>query len=196
MGTPCFIARPTDPTTTGSRFSGIYCAYDGYPDHQLPLLLGALCYRFAGDLNALRRHLIDATHDWQGLGMDLLQGAPDAVLDTIDPQAERFPSMPLTDVYTLSGEPAEPIPVTEHPDYGDLQWGYVLHDQGIEVIPLAWYDRGPLVAWSTPPLARIQRAPALWAPDQRPPVQLPRAPLTLVPPVGPAPLSSRPRAIR
>ncbi|KUH38570.1 MULTISPECIES: hypothetical protein [Streptomyces] len=195
MGTPSFVARPTDPAT-GSRFRGVYCLFDGYPDHQLPLLLGALRYRFAGDLDALRRHLLDAPHDWQGLGVDLLEGAPDHVLKQLDPHAERFPSMPLTDVFTPSGEPAEPIPITERSTGGDLEWGYILHDQGIEVIALPWYDRGPLVSWSTSPLARIHSAPLLWAPDKPAPVQAPRTGLTLVKPPGPAPASPARRPTR
>ncbi|MEV4943604.1 hypothetical protein [Streptomyces zaomyceticus] len=195
MSTRSFIARPTDPST-GSRYAGRYCHFDGYPENQLPLLLGALQHRFAGDLEALRRHLVDAPHDWSGLGMDLLEGAPEHVLNQIDPHAERFPSRPLDDIVTLSGEPAEPITITQA-NAGGLEWGYVLHDHGIEVIALTWDDRGgPIVSWDRSPLARFQGTPSLWGRDQPVPVRPARPALKAVPPVSPLPAPAKTRVTR
>ncbi|MEK8146223.1 hypothetical protein NKH18_48305 [Streptomyces sp. M10(2022)] len=66
------------PTSTG--YAGMYVHFDGYPDSKLPLLLAAFRYRFAGDLEAMARHLIDEVHiGWEELGTDLLDGAPDAL---------------------------------------------------------------------------------------------------------------------
>ncbi|MFJ5045493.1 hypothetical protein ACIQH7_09985 [Streptomyces anulatus] len=55
------------PTSTG--YAGMYVHFDGYPDSKLPLLLAAHQNRFAGDLEAMARHLIDEVHvGWERLG--------------------------------------------------------------------------------------------------------------------------------
>ena len=195
MSTRSFIARPTDPST-GSRYAGRYCHFDGYPENQLPLLLGGLQYRFAGDLEALRRHLVDAPHDWSGLGMDLLEGAPEHVLNQIDPHAERFPSRPLDDLVTPSGDPAEPVTITQANADG-LDWGYVLHDHGIEVIAHPYRDReGLVVRWDTSPLTRFQGTPSLWSRDRPVPVRPSRPSLKVATPVSPLSAPAKPRVTR
>ncbi|MGW6577631.1 hypothetical protein ACWGAN_36430 [Streptomyces sp. NPDC054945] len=192
ISTRSFIARPA-----GTGYEGIYCHYDGYPDHQLPLLLGAARYRFGGDLDALRRRLIDGPHDWKQLGMDLLDGAPDNVRERLDPHGDRGPSAPFDNVFNVDGTPAKPIPVTDaNADAMGLEWGYVLHDHGIEVIALTWYDIGPIVPWDTDPLSRISGTPSLWDPTRPAPIQAPAAPLKITKPVAPAPAPARSRITR
>lgn len=55
-----------------------------------------------------------------------------------------------------------------------LNRGYVLHPQGIEVIALRAYDRGPVVAWDTDPRGVIGADPGAWHPDSRAPIVPPR----------------------
>ncbi|WP_327690720.1 hypothetical protein OG870_05980 [Streptomyces sp. NBC_00461] len=55
-----------------------------------------------------------------------------------------------------------------------LNWGYVLHPHGIEVIGLLAYDRGPVVEWDTDPRSRIVADPGAWNPDSPAPVVPPR----------------------
>ncbi|WP_240678038.1 hypothetical protein [Streptomyces griseoviridis] len=72
LSTRAVIARPT---ATG--YAGMYVHFDGYPSHHLPLLLATYQHRFAGDVEAMARHLIDEVHHgWEELGTDLLDGAP------------------------------------------------------------------------------------------------------------------------
>ncbi|MEU9939081.1 hypothetical protein [Streptomyces lavendulae] len=143
----------------------------------------------------MRQHLVDAPHDWKGLGMDLLQGAPDHVLDHFGPDGSRFASAYLDNVVNIDGTPAEPIPITEDNSEG-LEWGYVLHDQGTEVIALTWYNRGPTVSWGTDPLARVSGTPSLWAPDRPAPVQSRPTPLKITKPAAPPPATARPQVTR
>ncbi|MFD4257645.1 hypothetical protein ACFWR9_08435 [Streptomyces sp. NPDC058534] len=54
-----------------------------------------------------------------------------------------------------------------------MSWGYVLHPQGIEVIALQAYSRGPVVAWDTDPRSRIVAHPGAWHPDSQAPIVAP-----------------------
>ncbi|MFD0373718.1 hypothetical protein [Streptomyces sp. NPDC127112] len=192
ISTRSFIARPT-----GTGYEGIYCHYDGYPDHQLPLLLGAARYRFGGDLDALRRHLIDGPHDWRQLGVDLLDRAPDNVRERLDPHGDLGPSAPFDNVFNVDGTPAKSIPITDaNADAMGLEWGYVLHDHGIEVIALTWYDVGPIVPWDTDPLSRISGTPSLWESNRPAPIQAPATLLKIAKPVAPVPAPARSRITR
>ncbi|MFG2683574.1 hypothetical protein [Streptomyces sp. NPDC048392] len=151
----------------------MYVHFDGYPDSKLPLLLAAFRYRFAGDLEAMARHLIDKVHiGWEELGTDLLDGAPDALRRSLT-GGDEFPSRQLTNVYSTDGTPAERELITQD-GTGDLEWAYVLHETGIEVIGLLAYDRGPVVGWDTDPRSRIRTDPGAWNPDSQAPVVPPR----------------------
>jgi hypothetical protein len=56
--------------------------------------------------------------------------------------------------------------VTERSPRFGAEWGYVLHDHGIEVIALAEQERGPIVAWTTHPHTRFSDFPVLWVRDR------------------------------
>lgn len=120
----------------------MYIHFDGYPDSKLPLLLAAYQHRFAGDVEAMARHLIDEVHHgWEELGTDLLDGAP-ATLRRSLTGGEEYPSRQLTNVYNTDGTPAERELITQD-GTEDLEWAYVLHESGIEVIGLLAYDPDP-----------------------------------------------------
>ncbi|MCZ4515378.1 hypothetical protein O3Q52_46155 [Streptomyces sp. ActVer] len=163
MSTRSVIARPT---VTG--YAGTYVHWDGYPSHHLPLLLTAHQHRFAGDTEALAAYLIeDAPEGWSSLGTDLLDQAPDALRDRLaagrDRPGNRYPARPTV----------PPLIYTER-TASRLNWGYVLHPHGIEVIGLLAYDRGPVVEWDTDPRSRIVADPGAWNPDSPEPVVPPR----------------------
>lgn len=44
-----------------------------------------------------------------------------------------------------------------------MQWGYVLHQEGVEVISLLHADIGPLVSWSVDPRTAFNDHPAAWS---------------------------------
>lgn len=48
-------------------------------------------------------------------------------------------------------------------DDQDLQWGYVLHPQGIEVISLLHEDIGPVIGWDTDPRTAFTDHPGAWS---------------------------------
>lgn len=182
LATRSFIARPTE---TG--FTGIYVHWDGYPSHQLPLLLAAYQHRFAGDIDALCKHLIDdVAVGWSVLGTDLLDGTPPALRtelagDTNDPSDE------LDGLVRADGSPPKRISVDER-SAGRLNWGYVLHPHGIEVISLYEERRGPLVGWETDPRTRFSDQPRLWSPARpRPATTPPRTTQPSSAPAKPAP---------
>lgn len=100
------------------------------------------------------------------------------MVEQLDPYGTRF-FPPRAVAYRR--KPTASDLITENSTSHDLEWGYILHDQGIEVISLNWDDRGgPLVGWETSPLARIRSIPSLWGRDQPPPVQDP-APRVVLP---------------
>ncbi|MEU9068995.1 hypothetical protein AB0D60_19175 [Streptomyces sp. NPDC048306] len=168
----------------------MYVHFDGYPDSKLPLLLAAYQYRFAGDLEAMARHLIDdVEHGWDELGTDLLDGAPEALRRSLA-GGDEWPSRQMTDVIVIGADDtAERLLVTQD-GTDELEWAYVLHPHGIEVIALQAYDRGPVVAWDTDPRSRINANPDAWPPDSRPPVisfRTARRPSTAASPATPTP---------
>ncbi|MFF8022171.1 hypothetical protein ACFZDJ_13805 [Streptomyces sp. NPDC007896] len=151
----------------------MYVHFDGYPDSKLPLLLAAYQHRFTGDLEAMARHLIDEVrHGWEELGTDLLDGAPAALRRSLT-RGQECPSLQLTNVYNTDGSPAERELITQD-GTDDLDWAYILHERGIEVIALRAYDRGPVVAWDTDPRGVIGADPGAWHPDSRAPIVPPR----------------------
>ncbi|CAB72375.1 MULTISPECIES: hypothetical protein [Streptomyces] len=167
-----FIARPT----TGTGYCGIHVQLDGVPSHHLPLLLAAYQYRFGRDVEAMARHLIDdVTVGWDELGTDLLDGAPPALVTTLT-GGEHWPSRTLDRLVTPDGSPPMRMTVTDATaDAQDLQWGYVLHAEGIEVISILHADNGPLVDWAIDPRTAFNDHPAAWSPGPVPPRRGPRA---------------------
>lgn len=170
--------------------------FDGVPSHHLPLLLAAFQWRFARDLHTLKRHLIDdVAIGWERLSTDLLDGAPHSVIQTLA-DGEHRPSRTL-DVITPGGSPPARMTVTEATaDALDMEWGYILHPYGIEVISLLHEDIGPLVDWNTDPRSVFNDDPALWHTSALPPITAPTPP---TPPANTATAvanSARPRPTR
>ncbi|MGI5457539.1 hypothetical protein ACQEWB_31105 [Streptomyces sp. CA-249302] len=168
LSTRSVIARPT-----ADGYAGMYVHFDGYPDNKLPLLLAAYQHRFAGDLEAMARHLIDdVEHGWDELGTDLLEGAP-ATLRRSLTGGDEYPSRQITDVINADASPAKRELITQD-GTDELEWAYVLHPHGIEVIALQTYDRGPVVAWDTDPCSQVTTNPSAWHPDTSAPIVAPR----------------------
>ncbi|WP_405889824.1 hypothetical protein OG427_07190 [Streptomyces sp. NBC_00133] len=194
LSTRSCIARPTE---TG--FTGVYVHWDGYPTHHLPLLLGAYQHKFAGDIEAMSRHLVDNVPvGWSGLRTDLLDGAPHPLHGDLvghDPH----PSWQLDDIITADGSPPQRMTVSERSTQ-ELEWAYVLHPHGLEVIALGEYTRGPVVDWSTDPRTRFLDSPQLWAPTGPvPAIAPPRAtqlPTTPAQPAASPASAARPSARR
>ncbi|WP_395297312.1 hypothetical protein ACF9IK_30665 [Kitasatospora hibisci] len=169
LSTRSVIARPTD----SGGYTGIYCHYDGYPSHQLPLLLTAYQHRFSGDVEAMAGHLIDApVIGWSVLGNDLLDGAPERLRTALAAWDDPSKQLDARGIITPDGSPPAKDIVT-HDDTGWLDWGYVLHPHGIEVINLYAYERGPVVPWDTDPGSRFSDEAHLWSRDGRLPLQPP-----------------------
>ncbi|WP_043267087.1 hypothetical protein [Streptomyces sp. CT34] len=161
----------------------MYVHFDGYPSTQLPLLLAAYQYRFGKNVEAMSRHLIDTVdYGWSGLGTDLLDGASDDLRQALTGGRE-FPSRKYSNVFNTNGAPAERDVITPA-NCGGLDWGYVLHRQGIEVIALPEEDRGPVVDWNTDPRSRFSDSYALWRPGRPIPATVP--PRTTAPAATPA----------
>jgi hypothetical protein len=146
------------------------------PSHHLPLLLAAFQWRFARDLHAMKRHLIDdVAVGWDKLGADLLDGAPHPVVQALT-GGEHRPSRTL-DVITLDGSPPVRMTVTAATaDALDMRWGYILHPYGIEVISLLHQDIGPVVDWNTDPRSAFSDDPTRWHTSALPPVTAPTPP--------------------
>ncbi|MGQ4383575.1 hypothetical protein [Streptomyces sp. SAS_270] len=79
----------------------------------------------------------------------------------------------MTNVINADGSPAERELITQD-GTDELEWAYVLHPHGIEVIALHAYDRGPVVAWDTDPRSRVTANPSAWHPDTPAPIVAPR----------------------
>ncbi|MCC3779455.1 hypothetical protein K6I33_005102 [Streptomyces sp. UNOB3_S3] len=160
----------------------MYVHWDGYPSHQLPLLLAAYQHRFASDLEAMSRHLIDNVPvGWSTLGTDLLDEAPEALRHALT-GGESHPSSQLANLITPDGSLPRRMTVTEGSTSG-LDWGYILRPHGIEVIN-RHEDRGPVVGWKTDPRARFSDSYARWTPDGPVPATAP--PRAVQPPATPA----------
>ncbi|AKH83926.1 hypothetical protein AA958_18945 [Streptomyces sp. CNQ-509] len=191
MATRSFIARPTD---TG--YAGVYVHYDGYPSARLPLLLTSCRYRFHGDVEALAGYLIDdlpdSAYGWVELGAGLLRGAPEELRHALTGGVE-YPSRTLDNVIDTGGAPAAGRLVTPSTT-GGLDWGYVLHPHGIEVINLHTEDRhrGPIVDWRTDPRTAFSDFHRLWKPGRPPAVRTrPASPPVATTPAGPHPAGQR-----
>ncbi|WP_280863761.1 hypothetical protein [Streptomyces sp. SAI-144] len=154
------MARPTD----GTGYSGIHVQLDGVPSHHLPLLLAAYQYKFGRDVEAMSRHLIDdVAVGWHELGTDLLDGAPPSLVAALT-GGEQWPSRTLDHLITPDGSPPVRMSVTdETADEQDMQWGYILHKEGIEVISLLREDIGPVVDWAFDPRTAFNDHPAAWS---------------------------------
>ncbi|WP_349362110.1 hypothetical protein [Streptomyces sp. H27-C3] len=159
LSTRSFIARPTHPL----HYSGIQVRLDGVPSHHLPLLLTAYQHKFGRDLEAMSCHLVDnVAIGWDQLGTDLLDDAPPALIAALT-GGEQWPSRTLN-LITPNGAPPVRMTVTEYTaDAQDMQWGYILHREGIEVVSLLHEDLGPLVDWSTDPRTVFSDDPEHWS---------------------------------
>ncbi|MFF5719329.1 hypothetical protein [Streptomyces buecherae] len=131
-------------------------------------------HRFGRDLEAMSRRLIDdVTLGWEELGTDLLAGAPPALVPALT-GGQHWPSRQLGRLITADGTPPMRMTVTEESvEEQDLHWGYILRQQGIEVISLLHADIGPVVGWDTDPRTAFSDHPAAWsapplAPARRP----------------------------
>ncbi|MFF8732015.1 hypothetical protein ACF073_36915 [Streptomyces sp. NPDC015171] len=146
------------------------------PSHHLPLLLAAYQHKFGRDVEAMSRHLIDdVAVGWDELGTDLLDGAPPALVAALT-GGEQWPSRTLDHLITPDGSPPVRMSVTdETAAEQDMQWGYVLHKHGIEVISLLPEDTGPVVDWATDPRTAFNDHPAAWSsPDPKPAIRASR----------------------
>ncbi len=119
----------------------------------------------------MTRHLVDnVAIGWDELGTDLLDGAPPTLVTALT-GGEQWPSRTLDHLITPDGSPPVRMTVTdETADAQDMQWGYVLHRQGIEVISLLHEDIGPAVDWSTDPRTVFSDHPDHWSSLAPPPV--------------------------
>ncbi|MGQ4417050.1 hypothetical protein ACN6LA_003090 [Streptomyces sp. SAS_269] len=154
------MARPAD----GTGYSGIHVQLDGVPSHRLPLLLAAYQHKFGRDVEAMSRHLIDdVAVGWDELGTDLLDRAPLSLVAALT-GGEHWSSRTLDHLIAPDGSPPVRMTVTdETADAQDMQWGYVLHQQGIEVISLLNEDIEPVVDWATDPRTAFSDHPAAWS---------------------------------
>ncbi|MGP9017639.1 hypothetical protein ACT1U9_04410 [Streptomyces sp. BR1] len=173
----------------------MYVHHDGYPSARLPLLLAAYQHRFGGDVEALAAYLINRVPvGWSTLGNDLLTGMPahlraDLSVNWTAPGTQ-YDDRP-------AGDP--PVRITDY-DTDGLDWGYILHPHGIEVVPLHKTDIGPFVTWDTDPRSRFSDQQFLWGfelpvPATRPPRTAPStaAPASAAAPVCPAHVATPPR---
>ncbi|MCZ4101812.1 hypothetical protein [Streptomyces sp. H39-C1] len=156
------------------------------PSHHLPLLLAAYQHKFGRDLQAMVRHLIDdVAVGWDELGTDLLDGAPPALITALT-GGEQWPSSTLDHLITPDGSPPVRMTVTDDTaDAQDMQWGYILHQHGIEVISAPHEGSGQLVDWTTDPRTNFSDHPAHWVPI---------APAPIIQPAHAAPPRSAPAA--
>nr|WP_106980832.1 MULTISPECIES: hypothetical protein [Streptomyces] len=179
------MARPT-----ASGYDGIYVHLDGYPTAQLPLLLAAFQYRFARDLDAMTRHLVDdVTVGWEELGTDLLDGAQPYIVEELT-RGDRWPSKTLDHLITPDGSPPTRMTVTEKDAADqDLEWGYVLRPEGIEVISMPYANAGPVVGWDAYPLECFSDNPRYWLAPAPSPLATPAAagPTPAAPATAPVP---------
>ncbi|MEV0470675.1 hypothetical protein [Streptomyces prunicolor] len=134
------------------------------PSHHLPLLLAAFPWRFARDLHAKKRELIDdVAVGWDELGTDLLDDAPPPLVAAVT-GGEHRPSRTLDLLIAPDGSPPVRVTVTdETADEQDMPWRYVLRQEGIEVISLLHEDIGPPVDWATDPRTVFSDHPAHWS---------------------------------
>ncbi|MGV9790850.1 hypothetical protein ACWEIK_22325 [Streptomyces sp. NPDC004673] len=137
----------------------------------------------------MSRHLIDdVAVGWDELGTDLLDKAPREVVTALT-GGEQWPSRTLDDLITPDGSPPVRMTVTaDTVESADVQWGYILHEQGVEVISLLNADIGPIVGWATDARTAFNDHPAAWNPLAPAPVLGParRTPPRTAPATQPA----------
>ncbi|MGW4197084.1 hypothetical protein [Streptomyces sp. NPDC005004] len=152
----------------------MYVHFDGVPSHHLPLLLTAFQHRFARDLETLSQHLIDDVRvGWEELGTDLLAGAPPELASALT-GGDEWPGRTLDHLLTPDGSPPVRMTVTDQDALAqDMQWGYVLHPHGIEVISVQHEERGRVIGWDTDPRAAFNDHPLSWSPSAPPTVASP-----------------------
>ncbi|WP_405421499.1 hypothetical protein [Streptomyces erythrochromogenes] len=140
----------------------------------------------------MARNLIDDVPvGWSTLGTDLLDKAPEPLVQALV-GGESFPGRQMDDLITPDGSPPVRMTVRDGATDG-LDWGYVLHDHGIEVISLNEELRGPVVGWMTDPMAHFSDHPALWPPADPAPARLPRtAPKLVTTKIAKAPAAASP----
>ncbi|GAB7185635.1 hypothetical protein ATKI12_5466 [Kitasatospora sp. Ki12] len=140
----------------------------------LPLLLSARQHRFRGDVEALSHHLIDTPAiGWEEIGVDLLNGAPEGLrARLIGRDSVASSEVSAGGILTSDGSPPSKDIVTEQTTEG-LNWAYVLHAEGVEVIGLYEYERGPVVPWDTEPTSVFSDYAGLWSPTGPLPVTAP-----------------------
>ncbi|MEU9074576.1 hypothetical protein AB0D22_07820 [Kitasatospora sp. NPDC048538] len=118
-------------------------------------------------------HLIDSpVVGWSVLGNDLLDGAPEMLRTALAAWDDSSKQLDAGGIITPDGSPPAKDIVTDD-NTGWLDWGYVLHPHGIEVINLYAYERGPVVPWNTDPVSRFSDKARLWARDGQLPLQPP-----------------------
>lgn len=111
----------------------------------------------------MSRHLIDdIAVGWDELGTDLLDAAPPALVTALT-GGEQWPSRTLDHLITPDGSPPVRMTVTaDTADAQDLQWGYILRPQGIEVISVPYATAGHIVGWDSDPLVWFSDHPGHW----------------------------------
>nr|WP_239070678.1 hypothetical protein [Streptomyces sp. SID13666] len=157
------------------------------------MLLAAYQHTFGRDLEAMSRHLIDdVAVGWDELGTDLLDGAPPALITALT-GGEQWPSRTLDHLITPDGSPPVRMTVTEDTaDEQDMQWGYLLHRHGIEVINILSSKAGPVVGWDTDPCLAFSDHPGHWPPPATTPITE-SAPALRPARSAPAPAPAQPR---
>ncbi|KQV20949.1 MULTISPECIES: hypothetical protein [unclassified Kitasatospora] len=133
------------------------------------MLLGAFQHRFGGDVEALAAYLIDAPAiGWSTLGSELVDSAPDDVRAAINGPWGSEPSKQFDADEIISSDGSAPAKdIVTHDNTEGLDWAYVLHPHGVEVIGLYEHERGPLVPWDTDPTTRFTDRAELWSKDSR-----------------------------
>ncbi|MEW1616021.1 MULTISPECIES: hypothetical protein [unclassified Streptomyces] len=137
----------------------------------------------------MARHLVDGTTiGWNELGTDLLDGAPSELITALT-DGEQWPSTTLDHLVTPDGSPPIRMNVTEQTASDqDLDWGYVLRPNGVEVIDARYPVTGLVVSWNADP-RRDFTNPATW------PLATERRPLTSPPTVHRSTTAGSSRAV-
>lgn len=105
------------------------------------------------------------------------------------------PSRPTdaSHVFTSDGSPPLRMVYDEVSAPDRLEWAYVLHPHGVEVIALTQGTQGPVVGWDSDPLISYSDEPRLWRRSSLPlPDPGPKAPgLTATRPPAAGPTSAQ-----
>ncbi|MFF4714447.1 hypothetical protein ACFY2V_24035 [Streptomyces eurythermus] len=139
----------------------------------------------------MTRHLVDdVTVGWEELGTDLLDGAPPYIVEGLT-GGDRWPSKTLDHLITPDGSRPARRTVTEKDAADqDLEWGYVLRPEGIEVISVPYANAGPVVGWDTSPLTCFSD-PRYWLGAAQPPLAAAAGPAPSAPTTAPSRTAAR-----